>query len=175
MTKLNLSMSARSLLRQAKCPECYYTGSQHSSINCTWCLERAQLMDNLLQSSQPDDTAIDILCEIYNASLFTEDDANGNSYTAVTDTPYIDEELFERLCNVIGNKSVNDKGRVILKGTCPCGDYDCPGEEFYNTPPEQRVMIAEGSIKKNTNTPPVGPRPPPPRAQVAPMDLKKNK
>ena len=89
--KLNLSMSARSLLRQSVCPECYHNGVQGGN-KCNWCLERVQLMDNLLQSSQPDDTAIDILCEIYNASLYTEDDANGNTYTAVTDTPYIDEE-----------------------------------------------------------------------------------
>lgn len=33
---------------------------------------------------------------------------------------------------------------------------------------EHRVLINEGTVKKNLNPPPVGIRPPPPKAQVAP-------
>jgi hypothetical protein len=33
---------------------------------------------------------------------------------------------------------------------------------------EHRVVINEGTVKKNLNPPPVGIRPPPPKAQVAP-------
>jgi len=32
---------------------------------------------------------------------------------------------------------------------------------------EHRVLINEGTVKKNLNPPPVGIRPPPPKAQVA--------
>jgi hypothetical protein len=35
-------------------------------------------------------------------------------------------------------------------------------------PEEHRVVINEGTEKKNLNDPPIGPRPPPPKAQVAP-------
>ena len=40
---------------------------------------------------------------------------------------------------------------------------------------ERRVVINEGAIKKNINPPPVGPRPPPPKAQVAPRRKGKHK
>jgi hypothetical protein len=33
--------------------------------------------------------------------------------------------------------------------------------------PEKRVVINEGTLKKNINPPPTTPRPPPPKAQVA--------
>ncbi len=32
-----------------------------------------------------------------------------------------------------------------------------------------RVVINEGRLKKNLNPPPIGARPPPPKAQVAPL------
>jgi hypothetical protein len=38
---------------------------------------------------------------------------------------------------------------------------------------EHRVIINEGTFKKNLNPPPVGARPPPPKAQVAPPPTKK--
>jgi len=40
------------------------------------------------------------------------------------------------------------------------------------TPDERYTVIKEGTIKKNLNDPPTGPRPPPPRSQVVPKETK---
>ena len=42
-----------------------------------------------------------------------------------------------------------------------------------NPPKGQRVVINEGTLKKNLNPPPTSERPPPPKAQTAPPSQKK--
>jgi hypothetical protein len=42
-----------------------------------------------------------------------------------------------------------------------------------NPPKDQRVVINEGTLKKNLNPPPASERPPPPKAQTAPPPQKK--
>lgn len=52
-------MQARSLLRQAKCPECTRKGmNAEVGLGCTWCRERARVQDFLLQSSAHEPRAL---------------------------------------------------------------------------------------------------------------------
>lgn len=48
LTASDLLMRSRSLLRQAKCPECGDQCYRDPNRKCAWCVERAQHIDNCI-------------------------------------------------------------------------------------------------------------------------------
>jgi hypothetical protein len=51
-----IAMAARSLLRQARCPECSKNGMQ-GGAGCNWCRERAAIMDGILAAPSDETSA----------------------------------------------------------------------------------------------------------------------